>query len=61
MGLTSGVSFAAFLLPELINIFYQVGKEMSNNSAEENYENPLLEDDEKDEEGSYCMKNSEHL
>ena len=55
MGLTSGVSFAAFLLPELINIFYQVGKEMSNNSAEENSEDPMPQDDEKDEKGIVCI------
>ena len=40
-----------FLFPELINIFYLVGKEMSNNSVEENSEDPMLEDDEKNEEG----------
>ena len=60
MRLNSEVSLATVLF-QLIDIFYLVRKEMSNNSAEENYENPLLEDDERDEEGSYRMKNSEHL
>ena len=55
MRLTSEVSLATFLFPELIDIFYLVGKEMSNDSAEENSEDPMPQDDEKDEKGIVCI------
>ena len=51
MRLTSEVSLATFLFPELINKFYLVGKEMSDNSEEEISEDPMPQEDEKDEEG----------
>ena len=51
MRLTSKVSLATFLFPELINKFYLVGKEMSDNSEEEISEDHMPQNDEKDEEG----------
>ena len=55
MRLTSEVSFVIFLFPELINKFYLVGKEMTNNSVEEISEDFMSRDDEKDEEGIDCI------
>ena len=38
-----------------MDIFFQVDKEMSNNSADDNPEDPMPQDDGKDKEGIVCI------
>ena len=51
MRLTSEVSLATFVSPKSIHIFHLVGKKMSNDISQD----PMPQEDEKDEEGTACI------